>query len=133
MAAYKLTDGATVIRTADGAGIPDDPRNADRREYARWLAAGNTPDPADPPPVPHYVLARDILDKFSDADYAAMKATIAQNQAAARFYDTLLVRGEKAIDLDGERFTAAWGLIVQVLGQPRADAIMSALRAEAMA
>lgn len=80
-----------------------------------------------------YVLARDILDKFSDADYAAMKATIAQNHAAARFYDTLLVRGEKPIDLDGERFTAAWGLIVQVLGQPRADAIMAALRAEATA
>lgn len=134
MAAYKLTDDpARIVRTAVGASIPEDPRNADWRAFQAWLAAGNTPDPADPAPPRRYVVARDILDKFSDADYAAMKETIAQNAAAARFYDTLLVRGEKPIDLDGERFTAAWGLIVQVLGQGRADAIMAALRAEATA
>lgn len=49
MAAYKLTATGTVIRTADNAFIPDDPRNSDRAEYQRWLDAGNTPDPADTP------------------------------------------------------------------------------------
>ncbi len=118
---------------------------ADKRTWRIDFAAGATPaeraaaqaaiDAFDvaAKAAPRFVLARDILDKFSDDDYAAMKAAIAQNQAAARFYDTLLVRGEKAIDLDGERFTRAWGLIVQVLGQARADAIMAALRAEATA
>ena len=45
MAEYQLTDTVTVIRNADGAHIPDDPRNPDRQEYDRWLAAGGVPDP----------------------------------------------------------------------------------------
>jgi hypothetical protein len=52
VAAYKLTQGATTIRTADGANIPADPANADYRAYLAWDAVpGNTADPADPPPL----------------------------------------------------------------------------------
>lgn len=50
MADYKLT-AQGVIRRADGAHIPDSPGNRDWRKYQAWLLAGNTPDPADPPPV----------------------------------------------------------------------------------
>jgi hypothetical protein len=35
-----------VLRVADGAVIPCDPRNVDYQEYQQWLAAGNTPLPA---------------------------------------------------------------------------------------
>lgn len=53
MADYKLTETTTVLRTADQVWIPDDPDNRDRIEYEKWLAAGNTPDPAPPlPPLP---------------------------------------------------------------------------------
>jgi hypothetical protein len=48
---YKLSahfDG--VIRLLDRAGIPNEPLNADWSDYQRWLAAGNTPQPADPIP-----------------------------------------------------------------------------------
>lgn len=45
---YKLATNS-IIRMADGAYIPLDPRNADYRAYQAWLALGNTPQPIDPP------------------------------------------------------------------------------------
>jgi len=48
MAKYKLTNNGPIIRVADGASIPADPANTDYADYQAWIAAGNTPDPADP-------------------------------------------------------------------------------------
>lgn len=52
MAEYQqLTDpmtggiSETILRVADGAFIPNDLANRDRREYEEWLAAGNKPLP----------------------------------------------------------------------------------------
>ena len=54
MADYQLTaTDSTVIRTADGACIPNDPANRDWVEYQKWLADGGVPDPyVEPPPPP---------------------------------------------------------------------------------
>lgn len=46
---YQLTASTTIIRLADGAFIPADPGNTDWQAYQQWLAAGNTPEPADTP------------------------------------------------------------------------------------
>ena len=52
---YKLTSPTSptsITRIADGACIPADPTNTDYATYLAWLAAGNTPLPADMPPWP---------------------------------------------------------------------------------
>jgi hypothetical protein len=37
----------TIKRVADNAFIPFDPANTDYQEYLKWVAEGNTPEPAD--------------------------------------------------------------------------------------
>jgi len=44
MAKYRLTDSDVVVRTLDGAIIPNDIMNSDRQEYVQWIKAGNQPD-----------------------------------------------------------------------------------------
>jgi hypothetical protein len=48
---YKNLDGSIVdkaiIRTTDNACIPFDPANTDYQAYLKWVAAGNTPLPAE--------------------------------------------------------------------------------------
>jgi len=51
MISYKTTTNGMVLRS-DGACIPIDIANLDYKEYLTWVAAGNTPEPADTVPNP---------------------------------------------------------------------------------
>lgn len=53
MSEYQLTaTDSVVIRTSDGACIPNDPANRDYAEYCQWLDDGGVPDPYVEPPPP---------------------------------------------------------------------------------
>jgi hypothetical protein len=43
---YKLINFG-VLRLADNTFIPFDPDNTDYQAFLRWLAEGNTPEPAE--------------------------------------------------------------------------------------
>jgi hypothetical protein len=62
MADYQLTATDSIIRTEDGAWIPNDPANRDYQEYEVWLHAGGVPDPYVPPPDPNPVPGDDVQD-----------------------------------------------------------------------
>lgn len=44
---YRLTESG-AIRLADGAAIPDDPRNGDWQAFLSWVALGGRPQPQVP-------------------------------------------------------------------------------------
>jgi hypothetical protein len=70
---YQLTQGDTILRTADNAFIPPDPANTDYAAYLAWLDEGNTPLPA-PEPEPAPVLTTEQKLEAAGLTVAELKA-----------------------------------------------------------
>jgi hypothetical protein len=130
MADYQLTATDVVIRTADGASIPNDPTNRDRIEYQDWLAAGGVPDPYVPPPKITVENTADFIARFTNAEYAklgnvfvtdaqATKVGLSKNWDIVVLADTIVLSNQKAQTLKAD-------LVIRgVLTQARADEIFS--------
>lgn len=71
---YKLRPHGFIGRLSDGADIPPNEANSDYKEYQKWLAAGNTPQPDDSVPFqPTDFSNLDNLDKVLKAILLVMR------------------------------------------------------------
>lgn len=106
---YKLTNSTGVIRTSDNALIPADADNADWRKYQQWLAAGNTPLPADVPQVAELLtrakdemraLRKPILDAVNGIGWRASMTgnTAVANEALALAQTLLDITADPALN-----------------------------------
>lgn len=124
---YQLTASDIVVRTADGAFIPNDPANADRQIYDVWIADGNVPDPFVPPASPPATItSQDLMAQFTPADIAAITGAISASAQLALLWYSLLAQRDPMV-VTNERFQTGWGALTQVLGADRMNEIATAL------
>lgn len=112
---YKLTHSDTVIRLSDNANIPADPGNGDRQDYETWLAAGNTPEAADPAPPVRVITPREFRLRFTDAEQDAIDTAAMSDKDVFKWRMRAAEAQEIDLDLDetnlGLQFLASKDLI----------------------
>jgi len=127
MAEYQLTaTDDVVIRTADGACIPNDPANRDWIKYQEWLDDGGVPDPYVKPPKV-LVDTSDWVGRFTNAEYRAATAT-AWRQTAGNAKSWDVTMASDSFNINNQNTTSLKAQLVAdgILTQERADIIFSA-------
>jgi hypothetical protein len=127
MSDYALTETDIVIRSRDGANVPNDPENRDRADYDKWLAAGGVPDPyVAPPAPPPSILSQHLIAQFTAADAGAIQSAISGNTQFWLLWSAMQAQKDPMI-VTNARFLAGWTALITVLGAPRMAAIATAL------
>jgi hypothetical protein len=77
-------------------------------------------------PPPAEILSQDLMAQFGADDAAKIQAAVSANVKFWLLWSTLQAQKDPML-VTSERFLIGWGALVQVLGQPRMDAIAAAL------
>jgi len=120
-------DGVSVRRFDDkdtwridfGTGATDQQKSAAAAVVAAFDVATAVPALS--------FLARDFFAELTVADFTALKAAIAANDALALLWASLQAQGEAPISTAALRFQSGWAGLRQALGEARADEIATAL------
>lgn len=94
---------------------------------ATWTVT--TPPP--PAPVPQSFRSQDLMAQFTTADLTAIQTAISGSANMLLLWYSLLAQ-QDPMTVGNARVTAGWGALVQVLGQPRMNAIATALGVTAL-
>lgn len=113
---YKLTHTDTIIRLSDMAYIPADVNNTDYQTYQTWLADGNTPQPADIPPVYH---ATSVSMRQARLQLLALGHLDTVDNAVAQMPRAAQIEWEYATSVDRDNALAA--AMCALLGWSEAD------------
>ncbi len=124
---YTLTSSASVIRDADGAVIPADPRNVDWQAYEVWLAAGNVPAPYEaPPPALPTLGFLQFMTLFTPAEQAAI---VSSGDTQTKLF-LLMAAGAGTLPLDNAEVVAGVNYLATPTGAtPPGPGLITAVRA----
>ena len=78
------------------------------------------------PPKQQTVLSQDVVDQFTAVDYGKIKTAVGLSDASGLKWVSLQAQSEPMI-ITSTRFLAIWNDLVKILGQPRMNAIATAL------
>lgn len=117
-----------------GVSVPD---WSDKSTWTIWYeGSGEINALADPkvgaavqgytPVIPQYVLSQDLMAQFTADDLTKIKAAIDANIQFWGLWSAMQAQKDPML-VTNARFLAGWNALVQVLGQPRMDAIATAL------
>lgn len=86
--------------------VPDDDANRHCRTVKKWIAAGNTPEPADPIPAVRALTYADFKARFTSAEMTAIRQAVIADTSGEALDWTLDAASANTVNLDSENCAA---------------------------